>query len=654
MAADQDTIPEPGMSILVVDDSRVMRQALKKILSGTYPVVEAADGEEGWARILDDPAVCCVYTDLSMPRLDGFGLIRRIRESGDPRVREIPVVLITGNEDSEGTRERALSAGASGVVKKPFNSADILEVARLHVEAQRARRPAVAPAGARDSAETAWLRERVEELEATLLDVRTQLQGWQEEAQRGEGASMSSSAEWQQTLDAVRQQLRESQEARNRLQKEHDRLRTELILRQQSVDEKRVSDRIRELETQLAAERSDSSRLRSELYELNTELKAARAASGEAADRAADLEARVRHLLSEQGRAREQTDGLRRELESTRGDYEAVEQALGLERGKVVELQARLKALDEEGADWSSRLAETEDELSEWQARARRAEAALEQARAETGSVDADHDDLLRDLEEQRSLAATERERAASAEQELTTERERFQDLESEMAGLREAMEAQRERADAAEQALAELREAHEALEQEATDAETLEALRARAEAAELNLLQIEDELVEMASRLERSEDGRISAENELRALMQELADARRQLRERAAAASRGGSPEPVPVIGKPDSAVTEEVEREEETGTGEVPGEQEMAPGTEEEEPLPQLRAESDEEEPRTAVEAAVDVAGRDRGREPLIRQWEEERRRQRRIQVVVLVSVAAAAALGLYFLLT
>ncbi|OOG20513.1 response regulator, partial [Thioalkalivibrio denitrificans] len=150
MAADQDTILEPGMTILIVDDSRVMRQALKKILSGVYPVVEAGDGEEGWARVLDDPAVCCVYTDLSMPRLDGFGLIRRIRESGDPRVREIPVVLITGNEDSVGTRERALNAGASSVVQKPFNSGDILEVARRHVSQYRSRAPAPPPAPSED------------------------------------------------------------------------------------------------------------------------------------------------------------------------------------------------------------------------------------------------------------------------------------------------------------------------------------------------------------------------------------------------------------------------------------------------------------------------------------------------------------------------
>ncbi len=608
MGADQDTIPEPGLTILVVDDSRVMRQALKKILAKVYGVVEAADGEEGWSRILEDPAVCCVYTDLSMPRLDGYGLIRRIRESGDPRVREMPIVLITGNEDSEGTRERAMSAGASGVVQKPFNADDILEVARRHVDPRRGQPPDDASPAGGDPAEPGRLRERVSELEATLLDMKKQLQSWQEEAQRAAASSLSASEEWEQTLNAMREQLRESQE-------ERDRLRRELILRQQSVDEKRVSDRIRELEDQLAAERSELERLRAETGDLEAGLTAAREAASEASGRADDLEARLQSVLSEHERAREEAGSLRRELESTRAGHQAVEQALGLERGKVVELQARLQALDGDESERVARLAGTEQELSEWQARAREAEQALKRAGSEIpGGAAGREEDLARELE---------------------TERERLRDLEAELAGMRERAEA---------------------LEAQIPDEDALETLRVRAENAELNQLQLEDEMVEIAARMERSEGARVAAEEELRALMQELADARRELRERAAA--------PPPVPEEPEDADLEELPTDEqppveESGdspatdaAADVPVLESTAEGFDDAEaPEPRVEPDGVSAEPAIGGNGAGPV--RDSSGDPIIRQWEEERRRQRRLQMMILVAVAAVAALGLLFLL-
>jgi CheY-like chemotaxis protein len=608
MGADQDTIPEPGLTILVVDDSRVMRQALKKILAKVYVVVEAADGEEGWSRILQDPAVCCVYTDLSMPRLDGYGLIRRIRESGDPRVREMPIVLITGNEDSEGTRERAMSAGASGVVQKPFNADDILEIARRHVDPRRGQPPGDVAAADGEAAEPGRLRERVSELEATLLDLRKQLQSWQEEAQRATASSLSASEEWEQTLNAMREQLRESQE-------ERDRLRRELILRQQSVDEKRVSDRIRELEDQLAAERSELERLRAETGDLEAGLTAAREAASEASSRADDLEARLQSVLSAHERAREEAGSLRRELESTRAGHQAVEQALGLERGKVVELQARLQALDGDESEWAARLAGTEQELSEWQARAREAEQVLERAGSEIpGGAAGREEDLARELE---------------------SERERLRDLEAELAGMRERAEA---------------------LEARTPDEDALESLRVRAENAELNQLQLEDEMVEMATRMERSDAARAAAEDELRALMQELADAKRELRERAVA--------PPPAPEEPEAPDLEELLTDEEPpveepddasstdAAAEVPV-LESTDDTFDEAEVPQLRFEQDGAESRPAIDGDGTGPVRDGSRDPIVRQWEEERRRQRRLQMIILIAVAVVAALGLLIFL-
>jgi DNA-binding response OmpR family regulator/predicted nucleic acid-binding Zn-ribbon protein len=656
MAADQDTILEPGTAILVVDDSRVMRQALKKILSATYPVVEAGDGEEGWARIQEDPSVCCVYTDLSMPRLDGYGLIKRIRQSADPRVREIPVVLITGNEDGEGTRQQAISIGASSVVQKPFNSGDILETARRHVQHARARRSAAPAASAQQAAEVTTLRRRVMELEATLLDLRGQLQVWQEEARRAEASSLSASAEWEETLNAMRLQLGEVREERDRLRKDHDRLRTELIIRQQSVDEKRVSDRMRELQNQLAAERSDLSRIRDEARELGVQLQAARSAANEAASRASDLEARLQHVLAEQAEAREETTRLRGELESVRAEHGALEQALGLERGQVADLQSRLEMFQQEAAQRSLHLSDTERELAEWQGRAREAEQALgvlqEQSRSGAGS----REQLERELE-------SERERADAAEQAASVERERVRALEfeqtrlqeelsAEQTRLQEAVSAERGRIQAAEQKAASLQEAYDAMKEGVPDANVLEDLRARAEAAELKQLQMEDELVEMASRMERGDEARKVAETELRALMHELADARRQLRERTVAPP-APSPAPAQAPGRPPAPPPEaDASTRVSEGQGVSAGEAADEGGT------------AGVAQPREVAEEAVGGAGaaspaapveplQRPGPDPLIRQWEAERRRQRRLQLFVVIALAAAVSLGLYYLL-
>jgi PleD family two-component response regulator len=58
--------------ILAVDDSRVMRRAMSKVLSKEYDVVEVENGEDAWTILLNDDLIQVVFTDLSMPFLDGY------------------------------------------------------------------------------------------------------------------------------------------------------------------------------------------------------------------------------------------------------------------------------------------------------------------------------------------------------------------------------------------------------------------------------------------------------------------------------------------------------------------------------------------------------------------------------------------------------
>ena len=74
--------------ILAVDDSRVMRRAMTKVLSKEYDVVEAENGEDAWTLLINDDSIQIVFSDLSMPFLDGYGLLERIRTSKDARLSE--------------------------------------------------------------------------------------------------------------------------------------------------------------------------------------------------------------------------------------------------------------------------------------------------------------------------------------------------------------------------------------------------------------------------------------------------------------------------------------------------------------------------------------------------------------------------------------
>ena len=87
------------INILVVDDSKLMRRAITKILGSKYDIIEAADGEEGWNQLSSDPTIRVTISDLNMPKLDGYGLLGIIRGYEDEeRIRNMPVIVITAKE----------------------------------------------------------------------------------------------------------------------------------------------------------------------------------------------------------------------------------------------------------------------------------------------------------------------------------------------------------------------------------------------------------------------------------------------------------------------------------------------------------------------------------------------------------------------------
>ena len=111
--------------VLIADDSRIVRATLIKHIEGMFEFREALDGEQAWETLLLDPSIRVVITDLTMPKLDGYGLLKRIRNSKISRIREIPVVVVSGSDERE-ERERVKAAGATDLITKGIGTAQLL------------------------------------------------------------------------------------------------------------------------------------------------------------------------------------------------------------------------------------------------------------------------------------------------------------------------------------------------------------------------------------------------------------------------------------------------------------------------------------------------------------------------------------------------
>lgn len=116
--------------VLIADDSRIVRAALSQHIRDRFDIREVADGEAAWQAILLDNTIRVVFTDLSMPKVDGYELLTRVRSSKVQRIREMPMIVLTG-EDEASERERASAAGATDFVQKGSDATAL--ISRLDV-----------------------------------------------------------------------------------------------------------------------------------------------------------------------------------------------------------------------------------------------------------------------------------------------------------------------------------------------------------------------------------------------------------------------------------------------------------------------------------------------------------------------------------------
>jgi PAS domain S-box-containing protein len=125
--------------IVLADDNPDMRDYVRRLLGEIYEVEAVADGqaalEAAWRR---RPHL--VLSDIMMPRLDGFGLLKALRNDSD--LRDVPVILLSARAGEEAKLE-GLDAGADDYLSKPFSARELLARVRANIEMAALRREAV-------------------------------------------------------------------------------------------------------------------------------------------------------------------------------------------------------------------------------------------------------------------------------------------------------------------------------------------------------------------------------------------------------------------------------------------------------------------------------------------------------------------------------
>jgi two-component system chemotaxis response regulator CheY len=125
--------PEPaatavtGKRILTIDDSKTIRDMLRlTLVEAGYEVFQAVDGEDGM-NVLSRQEVDIVITDINMPKMDGYEVVRQIRSN--PAYEDMPVLVLTTESEAE-KKNVARDAGATGWMVKPFDPERLIATVR--------------------------------------------------------------------------------------------------------------------------------------------------------------------------------------------------------------------------------------------------------------------------------------------------------------------------------------------------------------------------------------------------------------------------------------------------------------------------------------------------------------------------------------------
>jgi PAS domain S-box-containing protein len=138
LPAPAGTIPGTRPRILLADDNADMRYYVQRLLRDRYEVEPVADGLSA-LRAAREQAPDLVLTDVMMPGLDGFALLKELRQ--DERLKTVPVILLSARAGEEA-RVEGMEAGADDYLVKPFSARELLARVGAHVGLAKVRREA--------------------------------------------------------------------------------------------------------------------------------------------------------------------------------------------------------------------------------------------------------------------------------------------------------------------------------------------------------------------------------------------------------------------------------------------------------------------------------------------------------------------------------
>ena len=145
--APADAEPAGRPRILLVDDNADMRDYVRRLLATRYDVQTAEDGEEALVAVARRPPDL-VLSDIMMPRLDGLGLLTRLRSN--PRTSTLPIILLSARAGEEAQVE-GLETGADDYLTKPFTARELLARVAANLDTARIRRNAATAAEASEA-----------------------------------------------------------------------------------------------------------------------------------------------------------------------------------------------------------------------------------------------------------------------------------------------------------------------------------------------------------------------------------------------------------------------------------------------------------------------------------------------------------------------
>lgn len=115
-----------GKKVLIVDDSRTIRQQVNFTLSKSgLVVVEAEDGKDGIEKLKANPDITMIISDVNMPNMNGLEMVEAI--AADATLSHPPIVMLT-TEGSGELVDRAKKAGAKGWLVKPFKPDQLVAI----------------------------------------------------------------------------------------------------------------------------------------------------------------------------------------------------------------------------------------------------------------------------------------------------------------------------------------------------------------------------------------------------------------------------------------------------------------------------------------------------------------------------------------------